>query len=455
VGTLVGTSNDSTGCQVWSTDGSPAHGNASSFYFAEGYTGPDFAEYLCMGNPNNTTAIANVTYMFSDGATKDAVYSVPANCRDTVSVNSEVGANKEVSIRVLSDTANLVAERPMYFNYQGKWTGGSDAVGAASPNSSWFFAEGTTLSNFDQYVTVLNPTSTVASLTFRYMVEGAGEQDLTASVGPNTRATFKTNDQIGANKNDSLLLTSNVPVVAERPMYFNYHNVWTGGHDVVGANSPNTNWFFAEGTTRNNSVDGAFDEWLCLQNPGTTPVTVNATYQLAAGQGGPVNKTYTVPAQQRLTVYVNTEIGINKDCSIALTSTSAFIAERPMYFNYHLAWTGGHDVLGTNGNGTTWFFAEGTTRPNFVEWLCLQNPGAVDAHATITYYPAVGAPIVKTYTVSANTRLTVSANTDVGPNQDISATVTTDQPVIVERPMYFNYQAVWTGGHDVVGFMPQ
>jgi len=28
---------------------------------------------------------------------------------------------------------------------------------------------------------------------------------------------------------------------------------------------------------------------------------------------------------------------------------------------------------------------------------------------------------------------------------------TNGQTIIAERPMYFNYNGVWTGGHDVVG----
>jgi hypothetical protein len=422
---------------------------ASSFYFAEGYTGTNFQEYLCLSNPNTTIATANVTYLFSDGTTKAASYSVPATGRYTVNVNSEVGANKEVSIKVLSDTGNLVAERPMYFNYNGVWTGGSDAMGATAPNTSWYFAEGNTLPTFDEYVTVLNPGDSTANLTFKYMVEGTGEQDVTGSVGAHSRATFNTRNQIGSNKNASLLLTSDQNVVAERPMYFNYRGAWTGGHDMVGANSPNTEWYLAEGTTR-----GGFEEWLCLQNPGDSPVTINARYLLGPGQGDPVSKTYSVPAKQRLTVSVNNEIGLEKDASIQLTSTDSFIAERPMYFNYQGKWTGGHDVLGANATATTWFFAEGTTRDNFNEWLCLQNPGNADAHAIITYYTASGQAINKNWTVSANSRLTVNVNQDVGANQDISAQVSSDNQIIVERPMYFNYNGVWTGGHDVVGFVP-
>jgi hypothetical protein len=430
----------------------------SAFYFAEGTTRANFQEYLCLGNSGDLAANANVTYMFTDGTTQDESYSVPAKSRSTVNVNSEVGADKDVSIRILSSTPNLVAERPMYFNYNDQWTGGSDALGAVSPTTKWYFAEGNTLPEFDEYITVLNPGDTAADLTFHYMVQGVGEEVALGSVGAHARATFKTRDQIGDGKHVSLYLESTQDVVAERPMYFNYQglagNNWTGGHVAVGTNTPNTNWYFAEGTTRNNPVDGAFDEWLCLQNPGTTPLIVTATYQLGAGQGAPISKVYTVPAQQRLTVLVNDEVGPDKDCSVYLSSPSDFIAERPMYFNYHGVWTGGHDVLGVYSTATTWFFAEGTTRANFEEWLCLQNPGNSDAQATISYFTAGGQVIERQWTVNANSRLTVNVNTDAGADLDISTLVSSDKPIIVERPMYFNFDNVWTGGHDVVGFTP-
>src|SRR5450759_280254 len=177
--------------------------NGSAFYFAEGSTGTtrtNFQEYLCLGNSGNKAASAQVTYLFTDGTTKDASYTVPANSRYTVDVNSVVGPNKDLSLKVLSDSPNLVAERPMYFNYNGVWTGGSDAVGATAPNTKWYFAEGNTLPEFDQYITVLNPGSTKANLKFHYMVEGQGEEEATGSVGAHARATFKTRDQIGDGK---------------------------------------------------------------------------------------------------------------------------------------------------------------------------------------------------------------------------------------------------------------
>jgi len=64
----------------------------------------------------------------------------------------------------------------MYFSYKQDtagygWTGGHDVVGAPEPKTSWFFAEGCTNDNFDEYVCVGNPGSQAASVTFTFMLE--------------------------------------------------------------------------------------------------------------------------------------------------------------------------------------------------------------------------------------------------------------------------------------------
>jgi len=244
--------------------------------------------------------------------------------------------------------------------------------------------------------------------------------------------------------------------VAERPMYFNYSGTggygWTGGSCVMGAPSLASSYYFAEGTTR-----AGFEEWLTLQNPGPTDINIHAVYYL--GTGAPVEKDYPVPAAKRSTILVPTEIGTEKDASVYLTSPSPFLAERPMYFDYrglgNWGWTGGHCVIGATSPAGEWFFAEGYTGLNFEEWLCIQNPGAAAATVTITYYPeGGGTPIVRTHAVGGNTRYTVPVNVDAGSNLAISTKVSSDQPVIVERPMYFNFNGAWSGGHDVVGYTP-
>ncbi len=440
---------------------SPPKGLPSSFYFAEGYTGPGFVEYLTLGNPNTFAATVDVTYMFPDGSTQPASYSVPAQSRLTVDVNSIVGPGREVSMEVLSAATNIVAERPMYFDYTNNgtvsWTGGHDVMGAAQAGRTWYFAEGYTGPGFDEYVCVLNPGGTKANLTFNFQTEEAGLVVKSGySVGAHSRSTFKVNEVLGSNYQTSLKLESDQPVVAERPMYFNYTGVaernWTGGSCVMGASALAKRYYFAEGSTRNSPRDGAFEEWLTLQNPGASPITINATYQLGQGQGDNVNRSYVVQPGRRATVLVQDQIGTFKDVSVLLTSTADFLAERPMYFNYAGVWTGGHCVIGSTKTGTRWFFAEGYTGQNFDQWLCIQNPGGQEATIQVTYFTQESGPVSpRTVKVPAYTRVTVLVNENAGPDYSLSTQLVSDRPVVVERPMYFNYNAEWTGGHDVVG----
>jgi hypothetical protein len=102
-------------------------------------------------------------------------------------------------------------------------------------------------------------------------------------------------------------------------MYFNYRGVWTGGHNVMGANQPSNEWYFAEGTTR-----AGFDEWLCIMNPDSErDAKVNVSYMNATGEVKV--KEYGVPKSSRFTVDVNGEVGADQDISIKVVSTGAAV----------------------------------------------------------------------------------------------------------------------------------
>jgi hypothetical protein len=429
-----------------------------SFYFAEGYTRPGFREYLCLGNPWNAPAEATITYMFPDGTTQDQAVTVPANSRTTIDVNAVVGPDREVSAKVTADRP-IVAERPIYFSYNGVWAGGHDSVGATTASGKWYFAEGYTGAGFDEYICVLNPGGTQADLTFRFQTQEEGEKVVSGlSVGPHSRASFRVNDLLGGGSyQTSLKLESSQPVVAERPMYFSYAGTggwgWQGGHCVMGAPSLAKKYYLAEGTTRS-----GFEEWLTLQNPGNSAITIDATYQLGPGQGDPIARSYEVAAASRRTLFVPDEVGADKDVSVYLTSGSDFLAERPMYFSYSypgLSAQGGHCVIGAASTAKQWFFAEGYTGAGFNEWICLQNPGTTDAGVQITYLTQEeGALPAKDLVVPAGTRLNVMVNEHAGLDYQLSCRISSDQPIVCERPMYFVYNGVWPGGHDVVGYVP-
>ena len=107
--------------------------------------------------------------------------------------------------------------------------------------------------------------------------------------------------------------------------------------------------------------------------------------------------------------------------------------------------------MGSTSLADRWYFAEGTTRGGFVEWLCLQNPGDVDATATLSFILEDGTVQDNDVAVPAHTRVTVAVPNFIGPDRDVSVAIGCDQAIVVERPMYFLYQNKWPGGHVVVG----
>ncbi|MBU4240709.1 MAG: hypothetical protein KKE43_04335, partial [Actinobacteria bacterium] len=149
--------------------------------------------------------------------------------------------------------------------------GGSDVIGSSTgPSKTWYFAEGTTRAGFDEYVCLLNPGSKVSITEFSYML-GTGETLVRRhDLLPASRTTINVRSEVPPESDVSIKVTASEPIVAERPMYFNYKGAWSGGHNVLGATGPKPEWYFAEGTTR----DG-FDTYLCLQNPGDLEATVD------------------------------------------------------------------------------------------------------------------------------------------------------------------------------------
>lgn len=110
------------GCEVWSREANRL------LYFAEGYMGEGFHEYICVGDTFAEEERAAVTCFFQEGETWTRVIYVPTNSRATVCVNEDAGPDYQLSIGIDSDRP-LVVERPMYFSYKGFWSVGHDGAG--------------------------------------------------------------------------------------------------------------------------------------------------------------------------------------------------------------------------------------------------------------------------------------------------------------------------------------
>ena len=104
-----------------------------------------------------------------------------------------------------------------------------------------------------------------------------------------------------------------------------------------------------------------------------------------------------------------------------------------------LEWSGGHCVLGAGSPREDWYFAEGTTREGFEEWLCLQNPGEEEVPCTLTFHTGEGEVIPLQAALPPHSRTTLNVNHLLGPGRDLSVHVHAASPIVAERPMYFRY----------------
>jgi DNA-binding beta-propeller fold protein YncE len=413
------------------------------WYFAEGTTRGEFTMFLTICNPGDSDAKVNVRYMMTDGSKVDRQVKVIAHSRYTINVKEQVGEGKDFSTRVWSDQP-VIVERPMYFHYGKKWPGGDVVMGKPTPDTSFYFAEGTTREGFHTYLCMQNPNDATANATVTYIFDNAPPQDQAVTLDPNSRKTIDVNEVVGAGRDVSIVVNSDLPIMAERPMYFKYLGKFTGGHVVVGATEPDTHFYLAEGSTR-----AGFTEYLCLLNPGGTDANVTLRYMFT--DGTKIEKNMVVEATSRQTVNVRDDVGDEKDVAVEIISDQPVVVERPMYFVYKGLIFSGHNVVATSDLGTNFTFAEGTTRPGFEEWVCILNPGDADADVNIKYMFSDGTTRDQAVPVGAHSRVTVSVNANVPEGVDVSLQITSSQPIVVERPIYFNLNGT-TGGSDSMGF---
>jgi hypothetical protein len=454
---------------------------ANQFYFAEGSTLPGFDEFLLLANPNTTTVDVAVTYYFDDGsAPQPTTVGVPAQGRTTVDVPAVVGRGRTgVSIGLLSPRP-IVAERSMYFDRvlpNGEINGAHSVLGAQAPRTTWSFAEGSTLDGLQEYLTVQNPGTAAANVTMTFGLEGGGIRMAVLPVPGGQRRTFDVNAAIGGGVvGHSTAVSSDVPVLVERPLYVNRAvsddgAVINGGHVAFGT-APAPRWDFAEGT-----VLADFAEFLTLGNPGVTDATATITYFFSDGSSAV--RSASVPAGSRSTVQVfsaTDPAGVGRAVSdpvsrgvsvrVETSAPGGLVVERPLYFHHPFTAAGevndAHDVTGANALSTAWSFAEGSTLDGFYPFLTIENPNPLPATITITYTPDEGAPVTRQLTAAATSRLTVQAYGDPGQGgiggvyTGFGMFVSSTAPVLVESPFYtlrvLPDLPLISGGADVIGF---
>ena len=395
-----------------------------TWYFAEGSTNKPFDTWLLLQNPDPVPANVKITYMLPKGGQQIGYYLLKPMSRTSLFLN-DIVPHTDVSALVESDRY-LLAERAMYFNGNG-----DDTKGAISPSSTWYFAEGNTKLGFDTWILMQNPNTvpTIVTLTF-YKDDGTTvtQKMLIPQV---SRESLMVN-LVLPNGTFGTKVEADQPIIAERAMYKDRKS----GLDSVGATALSNSWYLAEGNTQS-----GFDTWLLMMNPNDAAATTTVTYEREGGP--PVTKTYTVGAHSRASIYVNQEVPGSR-LGMKIDSSLPIVADRTVYF------AAGQAVAGTTASpilSKLWYLPEGSTAPPFSENVLVMNPGSAPANLTVTFMKEDGSNVVKNYTVSPTSRFTIDVN-NVVPNSALSTKVESDQPIVVERSMYFND---FKSGHNSMG----
>ncbi len=417
------------------------HAVGTVWYLAEGYTGAGFGTYILIQNPNPVATDVTVTYMLQGGGIETRTITVPGNSRYTIVAQDagQVGPDRAFSTRLESQRP-IIVERAMYWPNGDGTVGGHVATGITEPSTTWYLAEGYTGAGFGTFILVQNPNAVDANVTVTYMLQGGGVEARSISVPANSRYTIVAHDpaQLGVDRAFSTKLESDQPIIVERAMYFANE-----GHAAGGLTSSATTWYLAEGYT-----GAGFGTYILIQNPNPADATVTLTYMLQGG--GTETRSVVVPGNSRYTVVAQdpAQVGVDRAFSTRLVSDQPIIVERAMYWPNGASSSGGHDSAGVLAPATTWYLAEGYTGAGFGTFILIQNPNASAANVTVTYMLQGGGVETRSVTVPGNSRYTILAHdpAQVGLDRAFSTMLDSDQPIIVERAMYFA-----NGGHDAAG----
>lgn len=423
-----------------------------TWYFAEGTTRGGFEEWLTLFNPGPDDLIVTVNFLVSEGTNRERIYSLPSHTRLNVYVNQEIGSEHDVGMKVFS-SGFYVAERSLYFNYGGKWTGGHNSPGTLSASTRWYFAEGTTRESYENWICMLNPGEQECRVDMTMLCsDGEGIiHSLTIPAG--RRSTININELVGINRDFTIRIDSDLPVVAERPVYFLYLGTWPGGHDVMGAASLSIDWYFAQGL-----VGPENDTWLCLANPGDADARV--TVDLIAREGACSSADLFLPAYSRLTAGIAdlaeqaglaVPAGMEADFAIHVQSSAPIVAERSMYFADTNGLGGGSCTMGSASLAGHSCLAGGSTRPGFVTRLHIVNFSDLPATATLDLFCTDGTADTLSLEIPATSFLNLDLGTLLhGKETDVSCELESDPGVLMESSVLFVYHDVWTGGDAVM-----
>ena len=407
---------------------------------------------------NNSSQPANVVLRFLKDTATTVTWPVTIAPRRRLTINPGQLASVSNSsfATIVESDHEVVVERTMKWDRSNYGAHTEKAI--LGPASNWFFAEGSQ-GFFLTYVLLTNPSTSQNRASIRFLRETGGPIVQEFTLAPLSRRTIDCG-AIAALVNTSFgieVTFLDAPGAAERAMYFGLppDRLFKAGHESAGVTAPSTEWFLAEGAT------GLFFEtFVLIANPNSGVADVTLTY--VTETGAVVTRNKTVPANARITVNIEAEGSPALDNAAVATrvvSNIPVVVERAQYWPFAPPlWFEAHNAFGVTAAGTRWGFAEGQIGrfESANSFILLANNTNTAATVTVDFIREVEVPVTKTFTVPANSRLSVA----VGPgtvvpelnHERFGAVVNSTVPIAVERALYWDANSeFWSAGTDATG----
>jgi hypothetical protein len=417
-------------------------GGSTTAYFAEGYTGvaatngrATFTEVLNLLNPSATTLVANITY-YIQGVAKPVGVSRSIGPSSVVreSVTADVGPDKTVAAVVQSPQRLFVTRTITRVAADGTRLDGSTTLAVSTPGQSWYFPEGYTGATFQEYLTILNPSSVAAKVSILLAPQAAnasGAKTVTLTVPALSRATanIRALNPTSAAKAVGMIISSDQPIVPERVIYFGdgsgsgkFGATVSGG--VITSGTHLRLAFASSGgldATGNMKGNQAF---LTVLNPAASgpAIKVVATFYDAAGHGIGSPAVVTVSPSTRQTIDGNKALGsaVVSDYSVELTASGVIAVESAQYYDGspNLGRHPGVDYPAQSTSSGDVFLSDLSTQlvdgTAVNRLVYLYNPGTKAIQVGATYYGSNGSTAQGTYVVAAGGITTVDVVADAG-----------------------------------------
>jgi hypothetical protein len=337
---------DPTGYGMHTEKAAPAL--ARTWFFAEGAQG-FYDTFFLLTNPAPAANVATVRFLLENGTQVTRIYNLAAQSRFTLYAGAipEL-VNQSFGAQVTFNFAGA-AERAMYFGTP-TFSGGHESMGVTRPSTSWFLAEGATGTFFTTFVLLSNPTAGPAAVTMTYLREGGGTVTTQKTIPPGTRLTINiaTEDPRLAATSVATRVTSDVPIVVERAMYWPMTPAsWNEASNAFGVTETALRWGLAEGRV---GGPNGFGTYILVANPGVA--AANITLTILRTTGATIVKTLAVPAGGRLTITTGPGSAVpelaDESFGATIVSDRPVFAERAMYSNANnVFWAAGSAATAT------------------------------------------------------------------------------------------------------------